>query len=318
MSQTTDFAPSRGFVQPYESIFDSVRRATAVAGDGTRITYEQVGSEDPSAPVIVLANGLGGRLYSWLSLIDGLGKGYRYITWDYRGLFDSEAPADPKSMSIALHAADLQAILDAEKVERAHLFGWSMGVQVSLELALRQPARVSSLVLINGTCGKAFSTAFQPWREIPRGRVVVQRVIELGLDHPKALERLGAVLQRGTAGLFWVRKTVFGFKQSSIALGLRQYISDVFRSRPDNYLKLFLQLDAHTVDHLLGDIQVPTTVISGALDLLTPARQSHVMARDIPDAVHVSIAMGSHFVMVERPRRVLPAIMQHMERARSA
>lgn len=312
MPNETDFAPSRGFVTPYESVFANIRRAATTAPDGTRIAYEVVGSEDPSAPVIALANGLGGRLYSWLPLIDGLGDGYRFISWDYRGLFDSEAPADPRDLAIERHADDLRAILDAENAGRAHLVGWSMGVQVCLETALSHPDCVASLVLINGTYGQVFATAWQPFFSVPIPHTAWHALVEIGIRNPALLGGLGVVLQRQTEALFWLRKRLLGFKQSRLALGLRQYVSDVFRSRPDNYLRLFQQLDAHSVYHLLGEIKVPTTVISGGLDYLTPARQSRAMARRIPNAVHVPIRLGTHYVLIERPGRVLPAIQAHM------
>ena len=312
MTETTKFPPSRGFVVPYERVFANIRHCATTASDGTRIAYEVVGSQDPAAPVIALANGLGGRLYSWLPLIDGLGDGFRFISWDYRGLFDSEAPADPRNLAIERHASDLRAILDEEQVQSAHLVGWSMGVQVCLETAIRFPDRVRSLVLINGTYGQVFSTAWQPFFQLPIPHTAWHGLVEFGIDHPRLLGALGVVLQRQTEALFWVRKRAMGFKQSRLALGLRQYVRDVFRSRPGNYLRLFQQLDAHSVYHLLGEIHVPTTIISGALDYLTPARQSAAMAKRIPNARHVPIRLGTHYVLIERPGRVLPAIQEHL------
>lgn len=315
MANETDFAPSRGFVVPYERVFANIRRESTTSADGTRIAYEVVGSTDPAAPVIALANGLGGRLYSWLPLIDGIGETYRFISWDYRGLFDSDEPADSRDLAIERHADDLKAILDAENVASAHLVGWSMGVQVCLETALSHPERVRSLVLINGTYGQVFTTAWQPFFQVPIPNTVWHSMVDFGIANPMLLGGLGVVLQRQTEALFWLRKRLLGFKQSRLALGLRQYVSDVFRSRPDNYLRLFQQLDAHSVYHLLGEIRVPTTIVSGGLDYLTPARQSRAMAKRIPGAVHVPIRLGTHYVLIERPNRVLPAIQRHLQRA---
>jgi pimeloyl-ACP methyl ester carboxylesterase len=89
---------------------------------------------------------------------------------------------------------------------------------------------------------------------------------------------------------------------------LRQYFDDVLGPSFTNYLRLFQELDAHSMYHLLPEISAPALVISGALDLLTPARQSFEMARRLPDAEHLKIARGTHFVLVERPEIVVPAI----------
>lgn len=311
----TDFAPSQGFVVPYEEVFATLRRGVAHASDGTRIVYEVVGNENPDAQTIVLANGLGGRLYSWLPLIDAFGADYRMISWDYRGLFDSESPEGFRSLSITRHAEDVGAILDAEGVDAAHLVGWSMGVQVSLEFALTHTDRVRSLVLINGTYGQIFSTAMQPFGQVPIPHTVWHAFVEFGLDHPGLMTGLGVVLQRQTEALFWLRKRLMGKRRSRLTLAMRQYVRDVFRSRPDNYLRLFQQLDAHSVYHLLGNITAPTTIISGSLDYLTPPRQSRAMARRIPGSRHVPL-FGTHYVLIERTAKVLDAVREHLAAAR--
>ncbi|MCO4764274.1 MAG: hypothetical protein KC502_22370, partial [Myxococcales bacterium] len=66
---TFDPAYSRGFITPYEQVFSELRREVATADDGTQVAYQVVGD---GPETVVLANGLGGRLYSWLGLIDPL------------------------------------------------------------------------------------------------------------------------------------------------------------------------------------------------------------------------------------------------------
>jgi len=308
---TTDFAPSQGFVVPYERVFANLRRGAITADDGTRVVYEVVGRDVPGAETIVLANGLGGRLYSWLPLIDALGDRYRQISWDYRGLFDSDLPEDRRKITIHRHAKDVTEILDAEGIKSAHFFGWSMGVQVSLEFTLCYPERALSLVLINGTYGQVFSTAMQPFFSVPIPHTVWHAFIEFGLEHQHILAALGGVAQKQMETLFWVRKRLLGKKRSRLTLMMRQYVKDLFNTNLDNYLRLFQQLDAHSVYHLLGEIDVPTTIISGGLDYLTPARQSRAMARRIPGAKHVELTLGTHYVLVERTARVVEAVEGH-------
>jgi pimeloyl-ACP methyl ester carboxylesterase len=56
---------------------------------GVTIAYNVLGEGERT---LMLANGLGGRLYAWEPLIRALPPGYKVITWDYRGLFDSTPP----------------------------------------------------------------------------------------------------------------------------------------------------------------------------------------------------------------------------------
>lgn len=299
-----------GYVEPFGDVLSDVRTAELVASDGVRIGYEVVGTE---GPVIVLANGLGGRLYAWLPLLEALRGRYRFITWDYRGLFESESELSGAELGIRRHADDLREILQAEGVQSAHVCGWSMGVQVALEFSVRYPGDVTSLILINGTYGQVFSTAFQPLFQIPVPHTRLHSVVELGVRFPK-LVRGG---MRATLGvvhaLFRARAAAGRATHPLMALGLRQYLSDLTNTRVENYLKLFQALDAHSVYHLLPQVPHPTLVISGTLDFLTPAYQSRQMARRIPDARHVRVPLGTHFVLLERPKAVVDAVSAHLE-----
>ena len=60
--------------------------------------------------------------------------------------------------------------------------------------------------------------------------------------------------------------------------------------------------------HVLPEIEAPALVVSGALDLLTPQRQSFEIARRLPNAEHLALMRASHFALLERPDAVLPAI----------
>jgi pimeloyl-ACP methyl ester carboxylesterase len=124
-----------------------------VARDGTRIGYQVSGD----GPPVVLANGLGGTYLAFHYLYEQLGD-YKVICWDYRGLYSSGAPADPRANTMTHQVDDLMAILEAERVDQFVIAGWSMGVQVAFETIKRHPSRVRGLFAINGTFGRAFRT----------------------------------------------------------------------------------------------------------------------------------------------------------------
>lgn len=299
-----------GYLDEYPHVFASRVSRHATSADGTRVAYEVLGAGEQA---IVLANGLGGRLYAWLPVIDALADRYRIITWDYRGLFESDPLADRRRLGVPSHADDLEAVLDAEGVEQAHLMGWSMGVQVGLEFALRAPERVRSLTLINGTYGQALSTAFQPLVRVPLPHTAMHGVLETLMHNPGLTAAVGRAWRAQVEGAFWLRKRVMGRKRSVFLRGVRQYVRDVFGTHFETYLNLFQQIDAHSVYHLLPEVQAPTLVVSGGLDFLTPPYQSRHIARRIPGARHLSIRLGTHFVLLEHPRRVVRAIAEHLE-----
>ncbi len=303
------FEPTEGHVRPYARVFERRRVGQLVAADGTRVSYEVVGD---GPDVLMLANGLGGRLYAWLPVIEAFMDRYRVITWDYRGLFESEAPSTLRNLSVRDHAEDMLAILDLEGVERAHFIGWSMGVQVCLEAHTLAPERTLSLVLVNGTYGQVFSSALQPFVRFGWVPAALHGLMEILSERPRLTDAMGKSGYLGARAVYAVRRAMFPRVRSHFWLGLRQYASDIAGTDSANYFRLFQAIDAHSVYHLLPAVCVPTLVISGGLDLLTPADQSRRMARRIPGAKHKSFPLASHFVVLERPKGVVRAIAAHL------
>lgn len=283
----------------------TLRRKQATSRDGTRISYDVVGEGDK---VLLLANGLGGRLYAWEPLLDRYWRDYRIVTWDYRGLFDSYSPLARRKMQLAHHVDDAIAILDSESCSRAVLLGWSMGVQVSLDLAARYPDLVAGLVLLNGTYGHALSTAFQPAFSVPFLPKRLHTLIEFARRHPQIPKMLSTVLGYAELPSALALSVTAGPKALKMRPMLRRYMADMVGPSFNNFLGLFQEIDAHSVYHLLPEIEAHALVISGLLDPLTPASQSREIARRMPHAEHLGIARASHFCLLERPNVVLPAI----------
>src|SRR5690606_4562592 len=98
--------------------------------DGTNLAYHNVGQGRP----ILLCNGLGGSFMAWAHQIAHFRDHYRFISWDYRGLYQSGPPKGHDALRVEDHARDGLAVLEAEGVTKTAIVGWSMGVQVALEI----------------------------------------------------------------------------------------------------------------------------------------------------------------------------------------
>jgi pimeloyl-ACP methyl ester carboxylesterase len=275
----------------------TLRQAYARSPDGTRIAYSVVGAGERT---LLFAHGLGGRLYSIEPVIEALWRDHRIVTWDYRGLFESESPASVRRLAVAHHVEDALAILESERIGRAVLAGWSMGVQVALDLAASQPHLAAGLVLLNGTYGQVFATGFQPLFTLPGVPRRLHAIVELLRSRPNAARAL-ARLTRLTEWPTTLAMTITaGRRALELRPILRRYYDDVLGPCFVNYLRLFQELDAHSVFHLLPEIETPTLVVSGALDFLTPAYQSRQIARRMPNAEHLALWRASHFALFER------------------
>jgi len=122
-----------------------------------QIFYPAGDASARAAPAVVFANGIGVRFPGAARQMNALrAAGYQTVCWDYRGMGQSVMDDPEGDVSMSRHALDAITILDHLQLERAAFVGWSMGVQVSLEVIRRQPQRVAALVALLGTTVRCF------------------------------------------------------------------------------------------------------------------------------------------------------------------
>jgi 3-oxoadipate enol-lactonase len=106
-----------------------------------KIYWVEEGTGEP----VLLIMGLGYASCMWYRTRPILAEAYRVLTFDNRGVGQSDVPPGP--YCISQMAGDAAAVLDAAGIGRAHLFGISMGGMIAQEFALQYPERVASLIL---------------------------------------------------------------------------------------------------------------------------------------------------------------------------
>ncbi|MFT3765329.1 MAG: alpha/beta hydrolase [Minicystis sp.] len=281
--------------------------------DGTEIAYHRTPAPFAGAPVVVLANGLGGTWQAWRGQMEYLADRCRFLTWDYRGLFDSARPSPDTDAAYAVdrHVQDLHAILAAEGVERAALVGWSLGVQVVLEAFRRVPARVTSLVLINGTYGRPLDTL----TPLPGAGAVIPPLLDvLRRAHGVATQVTRRTLGRPEA-VTWLKRLGLIGKTLDDAV-FAELCSSFARLDLEPYFRLLKAAGEHDAGRVLGSINVPALVIAGDRDPMTPRELAQQMARRIPEAEILVVPGGTHYVPVEYPDSGEPAHRAVLPRAR--
>jgi pimeloyl-ACP methyl ester carboxylesterase len=115
--------------------------AEARAADGTKLYYERTGAGAP----VLLVMGLGMNATGWWRTVPVLAEGLEVIAFDNRGAGRSDVPEGPYTADQM--ADDAIAVLDAAGIERAHVYGISLGGMIAQNIALRHPDRVDRLVL---------------------------------------------------------------------------------------------------------------------------------------------------------------------------
>lgn len=115
--------------------------------DKVKLHYEETGAGAP----IVFVHEFAGDCRSWESQLRYFGRRYRCIAFNARGFPPSDVPDDVNMYSQARARDDIRAVLDALKIEKAHIIGLSMGGFATLHFGFTYPERALSLVV--GGCG---------------------------------------------------------------------------------------------------------------------------------------------------------------------
>ena len=115
--------------------------------DGVKLYYEETGSGIP----IVFVHEFAGDLRSWEAQMRYFGQRYRCIAYNARGYPPSDVPEDGERYSQERARDDIRAVLDALKIDKAHIVGLSMGGFATLHFGFTYPERARSLVVAG--CG---------------------------------------------------------------------------------------------------------------------------------------------------------------------
>jgi pimeloyl-ACP methyl ester carboxylesterase len=115
------------------------------SNQGVQIHYEVEGN----GPSLVLLHGLGANLEAFreYGYVEALKAKYRLILIDVRGHGASDKPHDPEAYQTKLLVADVVAVLDQLRVEKAHFFGYSMGGAIGFGIAKYAPSRCCSMII---------------------------------------------------------------------------------------------------------------------------------------------------------------------------
>ena len=263
--------------------------------DGTRIGYQFRPGSSPDAPLVALANGLGGTFEAYRHVFAAL-PDYRVLCWDYRGLFSSGPPGDPAANTVGHQVDDLLQLLDHLDAPQAVVVGWSMGVQVNFELWRKAPERVAGILAINGTSGRPFRTI--------AGLAFLEKVIPAVINVMRTqAERVGKAADKvaGSDALIAIMQT-FGLVSKSLDVAAFRDVAAGFRTLDWRiYGDLLERLNQHDAEDVLPSIRVPTAIVTGDKDVLTPPATAERLQHAIPGARLRVIPGGTHYTPVEYP-----------------
>ena len=244
-----------------------------VLPDTTVVHYLEAGQ----GPVLVLVHGLGSSSEIWRETIIRLARDYRVIAPDLPGYGKSDRPR--ADYSVRYHAASLTQFLDVLGIEKAALAGNSLGGWLAVLAALDRPENITHLILVDSA------------------GLLTDRLPQVTLNPSTAQEEralLDALFGNKAHITDELVAEVLKYRRSVSATVLATLAS--FRSNPP-----FL-------DARLKDIKVPTLVVWGGQDMLTPLELSERFVKGIPGARRIVIEGAGHTPQVEAPKEFARAV----------
>jgi 3-oxoadipate enol-lactonase len=261
-----------------------------------RIAVDHLGA----GPPVILMHGIGGNRTNWHDQLPDFGGHFHAIAWDARGYGASDDYEG--ALDFGDFAHDLARVLHYFKVPRAHLVGLSMGGMIAMHFYSRYPAKVATLTLCDSLPGFNHLTAEQR-REFIRLR---QEPLLAGKEPSEIALAVAATL----------------IGKSARPGSFERLVASMSALHKQSYLKTIAGTANYPRTFELEKIAVPTHIVVGDEDSLTPPEMSRQMAARIPGA-HLSIIEGAgHLSNIEQPERfnraVLAFLNEHRDRANSS
>ncbi|HTW43796.1 MAG TPA: alpha/beta hydrolase [Solirubrobacteraceae bacterium] len=261
---------------------------TVVSVGDIHLDYERTGA----GPPLLLIMGMSGTALSWGEpFLAELRRDFDVIAYDHRGVGASTRLDGP--ITIREMADDAAGLLDALKIDSAHVLGISMGGMIAQELALAAPERIRTLALGCTYCGG-------PGSERPADEVLgrVERARASG-DRELALR---AFWEINVSPTFAADADAY---QRFVANAMRRAVAVEVIARQAQAIA------GHDTSQRLAQIALPTLVIHGTVDQLLPVHNGRMIAQLIP-AAQLEIFDGvGHLFFWERPQRSAELMREH-------
>ena len=260
--------------------------------EGTpRLALDRAGS----GPLVFFLHGIGGNRKNWTGQIEALSGGFHAVAWDARGYGGSDDYEGP--LDFGHFAEDALRVLDRFGAKRAHLVGLSMGGRIAQDFHARFPEQVATLVLCDTRADFQESMTPEQRAEFIRLR---QAPLKAGKEPRDIADAL---------------------VESLVAPGAderacRQLWESIARLHKESYLKTIEASLSFDRSAEIDRISVPTLLIYGEHDRLTPPAIGRALHDRIAGSEFVEIEGAGHLTNIERPEAFNTALLAFLSRHR--
>jgi pimeloyl-ACP methyl ester carboxylesterase len=257
------------------------------------VAYRTFGKGEP----FLLISGMGGTKDGWEpSTLRDLSSNHTVVTFDNRGVGNTTSGI--KRFSIQQLANDTAGLLDALKIQKADVLGYSMGSFVAQQLAVTHPEKVKRLIPVAASCGGKEAIPQNP------------QVTKIGIDlynkfinnisiDPKEVKTLLSL----SLGSGWMKlhpnylETIPIPKPKDLLSGITPNTA----MQQIKSVQSWMSTNWSGICDSLSRISNPTLIITGTDDVSVPAANSLIIAGKIPGAWLVQIKDAGHSLMDQYP-----------------
>ena len=261
------------------------------------IAYKMFGKGEP----ILLINGASDNMDAWdPSFLTGLSSNHTVITFDSRGIANTTTGTKPYSMQQL--ANDTAGLLDALKIPKAGVLGYSMGSYIAQQLAVTHPEKVNRLILIASSCGGKDGILPPPEFMKMQNEVVNKSVNNIPTTADELKQLVVASLGSG-----WIKlhPESLDIPENMTLLQSKPGLTPETMNNPYNVAFVWVAKNWSGACDGLAKIAKPTLVITGVDDnLYVPHANSLIIASKVPGAWLVQIKDAGHAIMDQYPDEV--------------
>ena len=265
--------------------------STVFVEGAPRIAVDRAGS----GPLAFFLHGIGGNRTNWTSQIEALRGSFHAVAWDARGYGDSDDYEGP--LDFGDFARDALRVLDRFEAEKAHFVGLSMGGRIAQDFCARYPDRVATLVLCDTMSDFRGSMT-------PAKRAEFIRLRQAPLKAGKEPRDIADALVDSLVG------------PGADEAARRQLWDSIAALHKDSYLKTIEASLSFDRSAEIDRISVPTLLLYGEHDRLTPPSVGEALHRRIAGSEFAVIEGAGHLSNIERPEAFNAALRAFLARHR--
>jgi pimeloyl-ACP methyl ester carboxylesterase len=264
--------------------------------DGTKIYFESHGEGAP----IVFCYGVGCLFNHWSQQVRYFSRTHKTFLFDYRGHHQTEIPEDKSLLTIESLAKDLIAYCEYMGIKKTPVVGHSFGVLVILKAYELRPDLFSQLIFINGLYRNPFDHLIQ-------SDSLVAAINQIKKIYNRAPRLFSNLWEKGVTNPLMVPLSALtgGFNLSKTALkDIEIYAKGVASVDIRVFISFFEEMVAFDGEDFLSKIDLPTLIICGSKDSLTPMAEQERMNELIKGSELYIIPYGSHCTQLDFPEMV--------------